>query len=161
MNSTPARSRASRTARLFAGCAGAAMAAEARIEPEDLTENLVVGPSPKTPTGAGMNATPGMRSRTCISEASIPKSNGWPPRWTGGGTVFEDQVHAAGDVRGRSGCRKAYGTTAAHHMGGQRRIAVLSSRWNGLARFLDDGRIEMDTNSVERAVRPIALNQKK
>jgi transposase len=34
------------------------------------------------------------------------------------------------------------------------------SRWNGLARFLDDGRIEMDTNSVERAMRPIALNRK-
>jgi transposase len=27
-------------------------------------------------------------------------------------------------------------------------------------RFLDDGRIEMDTNSVERAMRPIALNRK-
>ena len=27
-------------------------------------------------------------------------------------------------------------------------------------RFLDDGRIEMDTNSVERAMPPIALNRK-
>ncbi len=34
------------------------------------------------------------------------------------------------------------------------------SRWDGLVRFLDDGRIEMDTNSVERAMRPIALNRK-
>ena len=34
------------------------------------------------------------------------------------------------------------------------------SRWDGLVLFLDDGRIEMDTNSVERAMRPIALNQK-
>jgi transposase len=32
--------------------------------------------------------------------------------------------------------------------------------WDGLVRFLDDGRIEMDTNSVERAMRPIALNRK-
>ena len=32
------------------------------------------------------------------------------------------------------------------------------NRWDGLVRFLDDGRIEMDTNSVERAMRPIALN---
>jgi transposase len=32
------------------------------------------------------------------------------------------------------------------------------SRWN--SRFLDDGRIEMDTNSVERAMRPIASNRK-
>jgi hypothetical protein len=29
-----------------------------------------------------------------------------------------------------------------------------------LSRFLDDGRLEMDTNTVERAMRPIALNRK-
>jgi transposase len=34
------------------------------------------------------------------------------------------------------------------------------SRWDVLVRFLDDGRIEMDTNSVERTMRPIALNRK-
>ena len=34
------------------------------------------------------------------------------------------------------------------------------NHWDGLVRFLDDGRIEMDTNSVERAMRPIALNRK-
>jgi len=34
------------------------------------------------------------------------------------------------------------------------------SRWDGLARFLEDGRIEMDTNSIELAMRPIALNRK-
>ena len=28
------------------------------------------------------------------------------------------------------------------------------SRWEGLGRFLDDGRIEIDTNAVERAIRP-------
>ena len=33
-------------------------------------------------------------------------------------------------------------------------------RWRGLVRFLDDGRIEMDTNSVERANRLIALTKK-
>ena len=32
--------------------------------------------------------------------------------------------------------------------------------WDGLIRFLDDGRIELDTNTVERAIRPIALNRK-
>jgi len=30
----------------------------------------------------------------------------------------------------------------------------------GLARYLEDGRIEMDTNAIERAMRPIALNRK-
>jgi transposase len=34
------------------------------------------------------------------------------------------------------------------------------NHWNGLVRFLDDGRIELDTNIVERGMRPIALNRK-
>ncbi|MBL9098741.1 MAG: IS66 family transposase [Alphaproteobacteria bacterium] len=34
------------------------------------------------------------------------------------------------------------------------------SRWPSLTRFLDDGRIELDTNSVERAIRPVALGRK-
>ncbi len=34
------------------------------------------------------------------------------------------------------------------------------NHWDGLTRFLDDGRIELDTNAVERAMRPIALNRK-
>ena len=32
--------------------------------------------------------------------------------------------------------------------------------WEGLTAFLDDGRIEMDTNVVERAIRPVTLNRK-
>src|SRR5271167_76093 len=32
--------------------------------------------------------------------------------------------------------------------------------WDGLIRFLDDGRIEIDSNIVERSMRPIALNRK-
>jgi transposase len=31
---------------------------------------------------------------------------------------------------------------------------------DGLARFLDDGRIDLDTNAVERAIRPVALGRK-
>jgi hypothetical protein len=34
------------------------------------------------------------------------------------------------------------------------------NQWDGLIRFLDDGRIEIDSNSVERSMRPIALNRK-
>lgn len=33
-------------------------------------------------------------------------------------------------------------------------------RWDSLCRFLDDGRIELDTNPVERAIRPVALGRK-
>ena len=34
------------------------------------------------------------------------------------------------------------------------------TRWEGLTRFIDDGRIEIDSNLVERSIRPIALNRK-
>jgi len=34
------------------------------------------------------------------------------------------------------------------------------SRWAGLSLFLDDGHIELDNNTVERAIRPLALNRK-
>jgi transposase len=33
-------------------------------------------------------------------------------------------------------------------------------RWDGLVRFLDDGRIEVDSNVVERTIRPLALTRK-
>ena len=39
-------------------------------------------------------------------------------------------------------------------------IRYALSRWDGLARFLDDGRIEIDSNVVERSIRPIALGRK-
>jgi transposase len=34
------------------------------------------------------------------------------------------------------------------------------NHWDGLIRFLDDGRIEIDSNTVERSIRPLALNRK-
>jgi transposase len=34
------------------------------------------------------------------------------------------------------------------------------NHWDGLTRFLEDGRIELDTNNVERAMRPVALTRK-
>jgi transposase len=39
-------------------------------------------------------------------------------------------------------------------------IRYVLTRWEGLTRFLDDGRIELDSNTVERAIRPITLNRK-
>jgi hypothetical protein len=39
-------------------------------------------------------------------------------------------------------------------------IRYALARWPALSRFLDDGRIELDTNTVERAIRPIALGRK-
>jgi hypothetical protein len=34
------------------------------------------------------------------------------------------------------------------------------NHWEGLLRFIDDGRIEIDSNPVERSMRPIALSRK-
>jgi transposase len=39
-------------------------------------------------------------------------------------------------------------------------IRYALTRWEGLTRFLDDGRIELDSNVVERTIRPLALNRK-
>ena len=39
-------------------------------------------------------------------------------------------------------------------------IRYALTRWDGLTRFLDDGCIDLDSNPVERSIRPLALNRK-
>jgi transposase len=39
-------------------------------------------------------------------------------------------------------------------------IAYGLNHWDGLVRYLDDGRIEIDSNTVERSIRPLALTRK-
>ncbi|EJL24974.1 IS66 family transposase [Novosphingobium sp. AP12] len=39
-------------------------------------------------------------------------------------------------------------------------IRYALTRWPGLSLFLDDGRVEMDSNTVERSIRPLALSRK-
>jgi hypothetical protein len=39
-------------------------------------------------------------------------------------------------------------------------IRYALNHWSGLERFLEDGRIELDNNGVERAMRPVALSRK-
>ena len=39
-------------------------------------------------------------------------------------------------------------------------IRYALNHWDGLERFLNDGRIELDNNSVERAMRPVCLSRK-
>ncbi len=39
-------------------------------------------------------------------------------------------------------------------------IRYALTRWDGLTRFLTDGRVDLDTNPVERAIRPITLGRK-
>jgi hypothetical protein len=39
-------------------------------------------------------------------------------------------------------------------------LKYIANYWGGLRLFLKDGRIEMDSNAVERTIRPIALQRK-
>jgi transposase len=39
-------------------------------------------------------------------------------------------------------------------------VAYLLNHWDGLTLFLDDGRVEMDTNLVENQIRPLTLTRK-
>lgn len=39
-------------------------------------------------------------------------------------------------------------------------IRYVLTCWDGLSRFLDDGRVDLDSNAVERSIRPLALNRK-
>src|SRR5215211_6168963 len=62
-----------------------------------------------------------------------------------------DALHAwltaqLGRVSGKSGLAEA--------------IRYALRHWQGLVLFLEDGRLELDTNTVERAIRPIALGRK-
>src|SRR3954469_20529823 len=50
-----------------------------------------------------------------------------------------------GRVSGKSGLAEAIRYSLRH--------------WQGLVLFLDDGRLELDTDSIERAIRPIALGR--
>ena len=40
------------------------------------------------------------------------------------------------------------------------KLAYIGNHWDGLRVFLTDGRVEMDNNVVENAIRPLALNRK-
>ena len=39
-------------------------------------------------------------------------------------------------------------------------LAYLANHWQGLSIYLDDGRVEMDSNPVENLIRPLTLNRK-
>ena len=39
-------------------------------------------------------------------------------------------------------------------------LAYIARYWDGLGVFLDDGRVEMDSNAVENRIRPLALTRK-
>ncbi len=65
--------------------------------------------------------------------------------------VIADDLRQYFDARGRQVSTKS-------KLGEAIRYAL--TRWDGLSRFLDDGRIDLDNNAVERSIRPLALNRK-
>jgi len=40
------------------------------------------------------------------------------------------------------------------------KLAYIGNQWDGLQIFLNDGRVEIDSNAVENTIRPIAINRK-
>ena len=90
-----------------------------------------------------------LRDRGAISVAKAPptgrpcgrpRANRWSPNC------------ASGSRRNLRNCPPASPTAEA--------IRYALNHWDGLERFLADGRIELDNNSVERAMRPVALSRK-
>lgn len=65
--------------------------------------------------------------------------------------VIVDDLHHYLDARNRQ-------VSAKSKLGEAIRYAL--TRWEGLSRFIDDGRIDLDSNTVERSIRPPALNRK-
>jgi transposase len=65
-------------------------------------------------------------------------------------TIVDDLRHYL-DARNRQ-------VSAKSKLGEAIRYAL--ARWDGLSRFLDDGRVDLDSNIVERSIRPLALNRK-
>lgn len=65
--------------------------------------------------------------------------------------VIVDDLHQYLEARSRQLSAKA-------RLGEAIRYAL--TRWDGLSRFLDDGRVDLDSNTVERSIRPLALNRK-
>jgi transposase len=65
--------------------------------------------------------------------------------------VIVDDLHQYLEARNRQVSAKA-------KLGEAIRYAL--TRWDGLSRFLDDGRVDLDSNAVERSIRPLALNRK-
>ena len=65
--------------------------------------------------------------------------------------VIVDDLHQYLEARNRQVSAKA-------KLGEAIRYALTC--WDGLSRFLDDGRVDLDNNTVERSIRPLALNRK-
>ena len=65
--------------------------------------------------------------------------------------VIVEELHQYLAARGRQ-------VSAKSKLGEAIRYAL--TRWDGLSRFIDDGRIDLDSNTVERSIRPLALNRK-
>ena len=65
--------------------------------------------------------------------------------------IIVDDLHQYLDARNRQVSAKSKLSEA---------IRYALTRWDGLSRFLDDGRIDLDSNTVERSIRPLALNRK-
>jgi hypothetical protein len=89
------------------------------------------------------------------SMRSRPPSGDRPPPFAG---ACDKPVRCRWSPRWRPGSDAAHPHPAASGPADAIRYAL--KRWSSVCCFLDDGRIELDTNTVERAIRPITLGRK-
>ncbi len=95
--------------------------------------------------GRGPGAVPG--AGDAPTQICVPRLRGGRGSGAGARAAFKPWLeHQLARVSGKSGIAEElrYGL----------------NQWEGLVRFLEDGRIELDTNIVERGIRPIVLNRK-
>jgi transposase len=87
--------------------------------------------------------------KTAVARSHLPSVNpsGRDPTTTLTVNALHTWLTAQlGRVSGKSGLAEA--------------IRYALRHWQGLVLFLEDGRLELDTNTIERAIRPISLGRK-
>ena len=85
---------------------------------------------------AALKGSPPDRRRTVRQARSAP--------------LVEDFGAWLARVRGRTSAKSRLG----------QKLAYFANHWDGLCVFLDDGRVEIDSNAVENTIRPLSLQRK-
>src|ERR1700677_5166933 len=116
-------------------------------------------PSAGRTCGAGSSTTPRVKRRSPVRRLrESPRST--RSRRRSGAQAPTSVAACARRRANRSSWRSGPGSSISCKSGIADELRYGLNHWEGLVRFLDDGRIELDTNIVERGIRPIVLNRK-
>jgi hypothetical protein len=113
--------------------------------PDAILDQLLAGVDPKTafePNGLIDDLKKALAERVLNAEMDHHLSSP-----TAGGSIWQFRL---GSTQLRASTKSAIAAAIRYGL----------NHWDGLAHFLEDGRIEIDTITVERSMSPIALNRK-